>query len=307
MGVGFLHGVLPQGLSRSYFSSPQKIQILTTDEIFFPAELREELEEELHVKFSVTVTRDWDAILANTVASPGVDLIFLPSFWAQTLARQGLLADISGPGKELQLRVASDFLGAQPQEGFYFLPFYWMKTGIKTPDTGSFVDFLKNKKETTLFLLADEDLLLKHFQLWKEQGILDLVSQKKILTLQLDQINQKKEAEGALEGPLKEDSKDSSLPQLSALLIWGATIPMTSSNKDLALDVLTTLSAAEHQEKILLKTPFNSTFTTVTGNDIPLHRRAEFIRDLRLKDTLIFEKKDQEAKSKLKNDFNIIL
>ncbi len=307
MGVGFLHGVLPQGLSRSYFSSPQKIQILTTDEIFFPTELREELEEELHVKFSVTVTRDWDAILANTVASPGVDLIFLPSFWAQTLARQGLLADIAGHRKELQQRVSSDFLGTQSQEGFYFLPFYWMKTGITTPNNEPFTDFLKNKKETILFLLADEDLLLKHFQLWKEQGVLDLVNQKKILTRQLDQMNQRKDFKEAFEGPLLEDSKDSSLPQLSALLIWGAAIPTTSSNKDLVLEVLDTLTAAEHQEKILLKTPFNSTFTIVTGNEIPLQRRAEFIRNLQLKETLIFEKKDQEAKNKLKNDFNFIL
>ncbi|WP_413613485.1 hypothetical protein [Bdellovibrio sp. HCB-110] len=306
MGVGFLHGVLPQGLSRSYFISPTKVQVLTTDEIFFHPELRERLEDELNVKFSVTITRDWDAILANTVSSPAVDLIFLPSFWASTLAHQNLLADIAGPRKELLQRVASDFTGKY-QEGFYFLPFYWMKTGIKTPGGESFPEFLKNKKESVLFLLADEDLLLKHFQVWKEQGLWDLVAQKKILTLQLDQLLRELPKEGAMEASLTKEFKGSSHPQLSALLMWGAVIPANSSQKNLVLEILGTLTTPEYQESTLLKTPFNSTFSTVTGNEIPLQRRADFIRDLQLKDTLILEGKDQDAKIKLKNDFNFIL
>lgn len=306
MGVGFLHGVLPQGLSRSYFISPTKIQVLTTDEIFFPVELRKRLEDELHVKFSVTITRDWDAILANTVSSPAVDLIFLPSFWANTLAHQNLLADIAGPRKELLQRVASDFSG-KSQEGFYFLPFYWMKTGIKTPRGEIFPDFLKNKKEPILFLLADEDLLLKHFQVWKEQGLWSLASQKKILTLQLDQLLRESPDEGAMEAPLTNDFKGGTQPQLSALLMWGAAIPANSGQKGLILEVLDTLTTPEYQERTLLKTPFNSAFATVTGKEIPLQRRADFIRDLQLKDTLILETKDQDAKNKLKNEFNFIL
>ncbi len=120
--MGFLHGVLPQGLSKSYFVSPTKVHVLTTDEIFFPQELREKLEETHHVKFSVTITRDWDGILANTVASPAADLILLPSFWANTLVHQNLLFDIAGPRKELLQRVGADFT-AKYQDGFYFLPF----------------------------------------------------------------------------------------------------------------------------------------------------------------------------------------
>nr|WP_295899216.1 hypothetical protein [uncultured Bdellovibrio sp.] len=306
MGVGFLHGVLPQGLSKSYFISPTKIQVLTTDEIFFPEELREKLEDELHVKFSVTITRDWDGILANTVASPSADLIFLPSFWANTLVHQNLLSDISGPRKELLQRVASDFTG-KAQEGFYFLPFYWMKTGIKIPQEETFPDFLKNKKEPILFLLADEDLLLKHFQVWKEQGLWDQVAQKKILTLQLDQLTRELPKEGAMEASLTQEFKGNSFPQLSALLMWGAAIPANSNQKKLVLEVLDTLTTPEYQEKFLLKTPFNSAFSTVTGNEIPLQRRATFIRDLQLKDTLILEGKDQDAKNKLKHEFNFIL
>ncbi|WP_373997513.1 hypothetical protein [Bdellovibrio bacteriovorus] len=307
MGVGFLHGVLPQGLSRSYFISPTKIQVFTTDEVFFPLEIRKELEDELNVKFSVTITRDWDAILANTVASPAVDLIFLPSYWANTLAHQDLLLDIAQTRKSLQNRVASDFLSIKSTGAFHFFPFYWMKTGIQTSKHESFADFLKNKSESFLLLLADEDLLLKHFQLWKEQGLLDEVAQKKVLTLQLDQLNRDLPEEGAMEGPLTQESKEITTSFVSALLVWGAAIPVNSPNKELVLEILETLSSSERQERTLLQTPFNSAFSTVTANSIPLNRRADFIRDLRLKDTIILETKDQEAKNKLRNEFNLIL
>lgn len=306
MGVGFLHGVLPQGISRSYFVSPEKIQVLTTDEILFPEETRQRLEQELNVKFSVLITRDWDAIIANTVASPAVDLIFLPSFWANTLGRQNLLANVAGPRKELFQRVASDFT-AKPREDFNFLPFYWMKTSIKSTTEETFPDFLKNKKEPILFLLADEDLLLKHFQVWKSQGLWDLVAQKKILTLQIDQMSREIPLEGAMEMSLSQDIPEATLNQLSALLIWGAVIPVNSVKKEKTLEVLNTLTTPEYQERSLLKTPFNSTFSTVTSNEIPLQRRAQFIRDLKLKDTIILETKDQDATIKLRTDFNFIL
>ncbi|MGE9744370.1 hypothetical protein [Bdellovibrio bacteriovorus] len=306
MGVGFLHGVLPQGISRSYFSTPRKISVLTTDEVLFPMNLRQELEEELHVRFSVTVTRDWESMLANVVASPSADLIFLPSYWANTLAHQNLLANVAGIQGELLRRVSTDFVKSRNPETFTFLPIYWMKTGIDTPLDESFLDYLKNKKETFLFLLADEDLLLKHFQTWKEQGLLEQINSKRILTLQLDQLS-KTSDEGAVETPLNRDFRGGTHPFLSALLIWGAAIPANSTQKELALEILEVLTNVEHQEKGLLGTPFNSTFSTVTGKEIPLHRRADFIRDLELKDTLILETKDQEAPLKLKNDFNFIL
>lgn len=306
MGVGFLHGILPHGISRSYFVSPTKIQVLTTDEVLFPMALRQELEEELNIRFSVTVTRDWESLLANVVASPSADLIFLPSFWANTLAHQNLLANVAGARGELLQRVSSDFIKSKNPEEFRFLPFYWVKTGITTPQEETFTDFLNNPKETLLFLLADEDLLLKHFETWKEQGLWDLVARKKILTLQLDQLSKTSDA-GAVEAPLGRELKSMDHPFLSALLIWGAAIPSNSTQKDLALEILENMSSMEKQEGSLLKTPFNSAFSTVTGNEIPLNRRADFVRDLQLKNTLILESKDQEAPIKLKNVFNFIL
>ncbi|MEN0057431.1 MAG: hypothetical protein AAGB31_01245 [Bdellovibrio sp.] len=309
MGVGFLHGVLPQGLSRSYFFTPTKIQVLTTDEILFPQELRAALEEEHNVKFSVTVTRDWETFLANAVSSPSVDLLFFPSFWAQTLQQQNLLSDISELSTELPNRVASDFLGFKGgQRNFFFFPFYWLKTGIiPSSNQESFLDFIKSKNKSTLFLLADEDLLLKHFQEWKSQGLWEQIAQKKILTLQLESLRKEVlSPNSASEVPVIENLPNE-FPRSGALLIWGAAIPHHASQKQLSLEILTTLSSPLYQEKTLLKTPFNSALSTVTGNQIPLHRRADHIRNLQLTHTLIIERKEQDARLKLKTEFNFAL
>lgn len=307
MGVGFLHGVLPQGLSKGYIVSPTRIQVLTTDEILFPYELREKLEERLNVRFSVLVTRDWSSMLANTVASPSADLIFLPSYWANTLAQQNLLADVAGPRGSLLQRVDPDFAKTKVPGQTHFLPLYWVKTTITTTEGRSFQNYLSDKKSSFLFLLADEDLLLKHFQVWQMQGLWAQVSQKKILTLQLDQLSKNPTDDGAVEISRHRDQLESPLPYLSALLIWGASVPTNSAQKGLAIEILDALSTAELQEQSLLKTPFNSTLSIVKGNEIPLDRRAPFIRDLQLKDTIILESKDQDAPQKLKSDFNFIL
>lgn len=308
MAVGFLQGSLPQSISKNVFTVPSKIQVLTTDETLFPQEVRQRLEKELSVKFSVSVTRDWDRILASMVESPAVDLIFLPSFWASTLAHQDLLSNISDQHGEIRKNISADFVKTSSTEEFYFLPFYWMKTGIRGPKKMLFSEFLTNKEESTLFLLADEDVILRHFQAWKQEGLWPQISQKKILTLQLDQIGPDQIHEGAVEEPLSEDlTEQENQPASAALLIWGAAVPQNSSNKEKALEVLTALMNPDLQKSILLRSPFNSALANVIDEKIPRQKRAPFIRDLQLKNTLILETKDQEAKSKLRHDFNFIL
>ena len=170
------------------------------------------------------------------------------------------------------------------------------------------INRVENKKENILFLLADEDLLLKHLQTWKAQGILDSVSQKKILTLQLDQLLQEDTRLGAVEGPLLQELPGSaSRPGLSALLIWGAAIPESSMKKNSALEVLELLTSVETQSSSLLKTPFNTALATITADEIPLQRRADAVRNLKLNDTIILESKNKDAKTQLRNDFNLIL
>lgn len=308
MGVGFLHGILPQGISRDYILRPTKVRILTTDELLIPKELRSLIEDELHVKLEVTLTRDWNTLLAKTVATPSEDLIFLPSYWAATLRQQNLLSNLSAKDTELAQRVSADFLESDPvKKTFDFLPIYWIKTGFLIPNSSSFESFLKDKNKDTVFLLADEDLILKHFQVWRQQGLSSSLSKKKILTLSLDQLA-KTDRDGAIETSLNELHPElQTSNQLSALLIWGAVIPTNSDKKDLALEILNVLTTPLLQEKVLIQTPFSSVFTQVSDKALPTQRRASSIRDLQLKDTLLIDHKEIDARSQLKSEFGFTL
>lgn len=347
VGVGFLHGYLPQGISKNYFIHPTKIRILTTDEMLVPKDLRAVIEDELYVNLEITVTRDWDTLLAKTIASPTQDLVFLPSYWAATLRQQNLLNHFIPQDSELAQRVSSDFLenthgeetkqklkvrlltqapsestvtdektqakneSPENREPFDFLPIFWIKTGFQTEQNQGFQNEVKidvkSAVKKPIFLLADEDLILKHFLIWKNQGLWPSVQQKKILTLQLDQYNQSLQP-GTLELPLNELHPELQMDnQLSTLLIWGAIIPQNAENKDLAIDILKTLTDHHLQEKTLLKTPFSTTLVRLSDMQIPEQRKAEFLRRLQLKNTILIDKKDLEAKKRLKNEFGYIL
>src|SRR5690606_9792410 len=119
---------------------------------------------------------------------------------------------------------------------------------------------------------------------------------KKVLTMPLDQIGRVENPQAAIESSMKNETSEIPLYQ-SALLVWGAIIPDKSSQKLLAARVLRELTEAKLQEKLLLETPFNSALSTVEGDRIPLHRRARHIRELKLTETLLLDRKDPEASS----------
>lgn len=304
MTAGFLHGILPQGLPRSYVSKPQQLRILLTDEILFSENFQKEIEEELNVKFTVTVTRNWETVLAKTVATPSEDLILLPSFWAETLIHQKLVTSLDNARTYFYTRAASDFISASSSQTPHFMPLYWMKTSLKSAD---FQKFLTTNDQNPLYLIADEDLLLKHLTYWKSKNLLNQIQSKKILTMPLDQVGQIKNPDAAVETALKDEVDGPNPNYQSALLIWGAIIPDKSSQKVLAARVLREITETKYQERFLLETPFNSALSTVQGDRIPLHRRASQVREMKFKETLLLDKKNPEAASILKDEFGITL
>lgn len=302
---GYFQGSSTEPLTKNSLSASQKIQVLLTDEAFFPEDLRKNIEQELNIQFSTIITRDWNKILASSIASPGADLILLPRNWAGTLQQQNLLADIDTSLPHLKDRLFADFKISK--DGFFFFPLFWLKTSIFTKHSESFMDFLKDKKQETLFLLADEDLLLHHFETWESQGLLPLIQEKKILTLQLDQLERQVPENSAVELPIRASEGRLESDPLSALLVWGAVIPSSSSQPGLALKVLDSLSSKKNQERFLLKTPFNSTLLDVTGFEIPTSRRGDFIRELKLKNTIILDSKNIHAQKILREKYGLLL
>ena len=305
-GVGLFHGTRPKGLSSEIIFPPTSISVIVTDEVLLPQEIRRMMEEKLAVRFNVIVTRDWEALLVKLVESPSVDLIVTPSYWSHTLQKQNLLSNFEDLQLDILRQVSPDFLKSSHPETTFF-PLYWMKSVLSLPPGVTFKAFAKNKNLPLLYLLADEDLILAHLKYWKEQGLLEDLLQKKILVHPLEQVLASPKEEGVQETALhlltEPPAEDSSY--MSALLVWGASIPQNSMKKKTTLRVLNYLASAELQEKWIEESPFSSCLTTLADKKIPLNRKAEWIRDLKLNETIIIEDKDIEALKKLREDYKI--
>lgn len=305
--VGLFHGSRPTGVSSTELLFPPKtIQVLVTDEILFPEGIRHELEQKLSVRFNVTVTRDWNSYLVKLVESSSADLIITPSFWSNTLQKQNLLADIEDLSPELIKEVSPDFLKGT-SKAVRFFPLYWMKTIFIFPEKVSFTDFVKNKNLPTLYLLADEDLVLAHLKKWEQQGILESILQKKILVHPLEQTHANMMTDGAQESALHlmPETPTDDVPYTSALMVWGASIPQNSANKKTALKVLKYIASVEFQNKWIEESPFSSCLSSLADKKIPLNRKAEWVRDLKLNETILIEDKDGDAVKKLRETYKL--
>lgn len=310
MGVGYFHGQLPSEVNRKTLLHSVKIEVITTDDLLFPPGLQQSIESEMNVQFEVNVTHDWNELLAKLIANPSPDLIFVPSYWAHSLAQQDLLSNQPGKHADLLAKFSPDFLKPETDGNFVFLPLYWLKTDLFSEGTTSFAESLKDKKRAELFLLGDEDLLLAHLEQWKNEDRLDLIKAKKLLTLSLKDLSEKTANDSSLiEIPLTEANSASILngSKTSALLSWGVAIPKNSAQKDLALKALMLLTNTDLQEKSLDNSPFISALQEVGEKTLPLQKRAEFIRSLNLTNTIFIEKKDPEARKKLQTEYNITL
>jgi len=311
MGVGYFHGQLPSEVNSKTLLHPVKVGVFTTDDLLFPPGLQQALETEMNVQFEVNVTHDWNELLAKTIANPSADLIFMPSYWAHSLAQQNLLSTTVSRNADMLTRFSPDFVKTESNGDLVFLPLYWMKTDLFSEGKGtSFAASLKDKKKTEMFLWGDEDLLLAHFDQWKSEGFLDAIKDKKILTMSLKDLVEKSLANNNLiEIPLNETNISTALTgsRTSALITWGVSIPKNSLQKDLALKVLLLLTGKELQEKSLDQTPFASALEEVGDKSMPLQKRAAFIRNLNLNETILLEKKDPEARHRLQTEYGIAL
>ncbi|MNK08104.1 hypothetical protein D3C87_260300 [compost metagenome] len=309
MGLGYLHGYRPQNFEKSNFIPPTKVRILMTEDSLFPQELRASIEKEKNVQFEIIVSRQWQDWLANIIANPAADILILPSYWAQSLNHQGLLEAFGPNSAELLRRLSPDFTKSNPDGTLTFYPLYWMKTGlISKKENLSFANYLKDKSIDSLYLWADPDLILAHFRSWKSQGLWPLLKDKKILTMAWEDLNARTVDDDPMETSLNEETHSPVIgSQLSALLLWGFAVPKNAPNKSLSLSVIDAITRTATQESVLLKTPFSTSLSQVGEKSFPQARRATYIRDLNLTDTLIIDTKDVEAEKRLIEEFDFTL
>lgn len=301
MLLGYLHGSNPD-ISKSAIIAPKRIGIFSTHEQFFPKEVRTELEKKFNVIFVFKVETDWDILIADVVSKETADLIFAPSYWLNSLTKQNLLFDIHGSAPELLNQVSSDFINKNPESNGLFIPLFWMKTGFHKPSDADFKTLLGNKENTDLFLLNEEDLLAAHIINWQNSNITSLVKSKQILLEDTAGISSL-ENSGFRETKISQNQNNEDPLLKSALLMYGLSMNENAPNKKLLLELIKEYSKPEIQIKIMQKTRFNTCLSNLEDDSsLEASKKASYIRQLRLSNTVILDQKNIAAK-KIVNDF----
>lgn len=295
LGVGFLHGVRPQKFSRNSYFKTETLNVLATDDLLFSEELREDILKKYNISISLKITRDWDQYIGHTVSQDSVDLLLIPSHWAQSLNQQSLLFSLEDSG--FFSKISPDFLKLNKNQSF--LPLFWVKTSF-SPEV-DFAKFLEDSKRENLYLIADEDLILHHCLNWKKKNLLEKVNQKKLHFTPLSTAILITPDNGVIEVPNFQNTPNSEMTN-SSFLIYGAAIPLYSAKKDLALNILRSLTSESYIENKILNSPFSSTYEHLKNESIPLNKRAQHIRNLSLQNTTILEKKIENAAHRIKTD-----
>lgn len=301
MLLGYLHGSNPD-ISKSAIIAPKRIGVFSTHEQFFPKDVRIELERKFNVIFVFKVETDWDNLIADVISKETADIIFAPSYWLNSLTKQNLLFDIHGSAPQLLNQVASDFINKNPESNGQFIPYFWMKTGFHKPSDANFKTLLGNKENTDLFLLNEEDLLAAHITNWQSENLIPQVKTKQILLEDTAAISSL-ENSGFRETKISQNQINEDPMLKSALLIYGLAINESAPNKKLLLDLIKEYSKPENQLKIMAQTRFNTCLNNLEEDTgLELTKKASYIRQLRLSNTLILDQKNIQAK-KIVNDF----
>ncbi len=122
--AGYLHGLLPDFRLQTAFSSPEKVRIVVFEKFLFPDNLIKLLEEKTHTEIQIEEIKDWQEARLKTVLNPGAHLLFLPSYWVPSLAREGRLRSINTLKETLDNEISPE-LRKINEDVIYDIPLYW--------------------------------------------------------------------------------------------------------------------------------------------------------------------------------------
>ena len=137
-GAGFLKGNATADLGSSFFGGPTEVEILVTDEMFLPADIRQELEKKLNLQIKISVVHDREEFNIRTITSPGYHLALVPDHWITPANLAHQMSNINPLIPLLSQRISADFLQTSQQK-MYGAPIYWMVTQLyQTSGTAAF-------------------------------------------------------------------------------------------------------------------------------------------------------------------------
>jgi hypothetical protein len=303
--AGYLKGFLPLTFKHSLFVKGA-VRIYNACPFDFPRPFVLELEEELGQRVEVVKIRNWDDLQAKMVTKVGAHLLFAPAHWASDLTREGVIVGLSYIQPKIEKYVAPDFISIQDKSS-QVLPLYWTVTKFVTAN-GSFgnddlATAQKDKNLAEVHLYPDADLIAVHMKTWRPAG-------KDIEGFNFRSPPAVIQKNAVWEVPLVTNIPDSRVLTTSesqALVVYGLMIPKNSPNRRVSYRVMEKLVEIELQQKILGSLPLG---TTLRDDDTELNiekdQRAGALRDLKLNELIILDRRHAKEFLDLQNIYNFI-
>ena len=273
-GAGFLKGNATADLGSSFFGGPTEVEILVTDEMFLPADIRQELEKKLNLQIKISVVHDREEFNIRTITSPGYHLALVPDHWITPANLAHQMSNINPLIPLLSQRISADFLQTSQQK-MYGAPIYWMVTqlyqtsGTTVPAPSKKYYLLKDWDELTtkiseLHLSADQVQPTEFFKAISELNVGGSVFE----ISHLDQEASKKLTPGPF--------------AFTSLYVWSLCTPRHSPSRKITLKLIEALTAPELQLKLISRLPIASTLKSLDQESLERSKKSLALRDLDL-------------------------
>ncbi|WP_413291554.1 hypothetical protein [Bdellovibrio sp. HCB337] len=278
----------------------------------FPQDFIKTLEDDLGQKIEIQRVKNWDELQAKMVTKTGAHLVLAPSFWARDMDRESLIMRLNPIQTKVEKRISPDFISLQGKN-LNALPLYWAVTDFRVHKDSTLGDSLdqalQNKALTEIHLYPDQDLMVTHLKVWAKSpaGSLKL---KDVSTFQFNKIPTDISKTAIWEYPhLVKDPNTRSLTtgNSRAFMVYSMMIPRNSSNKKLSYRLIEKMMDPQIEEAILTKLPMGSTLQVTDSFQIAKEKRSTELRDLKLHELIILEKRLPDLFQEYWQKYNFIL
>ncbi len=275
--AGYFKGQLPSDAGSSFFGTPVEVEILITDEMFLPSDVRIHLQKKLNIQIKTLIVKDREEFNIRTITSPGYHLALIPDHWIEPANLASQMSNLNPLIELMNERVSFDFLKMSRQK-MYGVPLYWILTnlyqssGLKINEPLNNFYFLKDWDEITNKIL-----------------VLNL-DKKNISPIELFSTNQNSKEVSEQKGvyEISHLDKDNSNKLIStdlkytSLYLWSLCTPRHSPSRKTTLKLIKALTEPDLQLMMIEKMPLATTLKTLDKTAIGRDKKALSIRDLDL-------------------------
>ena len=277
-GAGYYKGSAPSDSGSSFLGGPTEVEILLTDEMLFPVNIRETLQKKLNIQIKTLIVHDREEFAIRTITSPGYHLALIPEHWLEPANLAHQMSNLNPLMDLISDRISADFLKLSAEK-IYSAPLFWMVTSLKKKNEGlspvplipKKFYFLKDWDQLTT-KSADLGLDLKSISPW------DFFKPYPPLTA--GTIYEVTHLDSSLS--LATSQLTNSDLNYSSLYIWSLCTPRHSPSRKLTLKLIEALSESDLQLKWLEQIPLASTLKKLNEASLPRNKKAIFIRDMDL-------------------------